>query len=542
MSTTTPRRPTWFTTPAMPHSLSLRAPPLGTIQRIAVDIASIWTAFLFGWIIVDGHNISSLASFDSLHTVLLVGSYTILALIASTGFGLYTRSYRYSLPAKLRLIGGVNIALFIAAGAVLLLTKQSSGLTFPLLITTVLGSMILLSLARVVSFVLRSEDRALRLEDWRASGIIIDNLRPDAPDDNKVLVIGGGGYIGSALVEKLLGQGLQVSVLDAMHFGDETLSRVSGHPNLTLIREDFRHIEALTRAVSGMGSVIHLGGLVGDPACAVDADLTVDINVTATKVIGEIAKARGVRRFIFASSCSVYGASDDVVNEESNFNPQSLYARSKVASEAVLRGLSDRSFSVTCLRFATIYGMSGRTRFDLVVNLLCAKGVRDGLITVYGADQWRPFVHVEDVARAITMTLKAPTHLVAGECFNVGSDEQNYTLGEIAELISKQVPDAAITSDDTFVDKRNYRVSFAKIRSQLGFEPAWTIERGIAQVVGLVRSNQVGHYSLPTYSNVLFLKERGTTSFADFNITGWETEFMNLNRIASATRRIDLQH
>ena len=345
-------------------------------------------------------------------------------------------------------------------------------------------------------------------------------------------MIGGGGYIGSALVEKLLNQGLHVSVLDAMHFGDEALSRVWGHPNFTLIREDFRHIEALTRAVDGTGSVIHLGGLVGDPACAVDADLTVDINVTATKVIGEIAKARGVRRFIFASSCSVYGASDDIVDEDSNFNPQSLYARSKVASEAVLRGLNDHNFSATCLRFATIYGISGRTRFDLVVNLLCAKAVRDGLITVYGADQWRPFVHVDDVARAITMTLGAPTHLVAGECFNVGSDEQNYTLGEIAELINKQVPDAAITSDDTFVDKRNYRVSFEKIRSQLGFEPSWTVERGIAQVVALVRSNQIGHYSLPTYSNALYLKEHGTKSFADFKITGWETEFMNLHRIA----------
>ncbi len=222
--------------------------------------------------------------------------------------------------------------------------------------------------------------------------------------------------------------------------------------------------------------------------------------------------------------------------KSSNFNPQSLYAQSKVASEAVLRGLNDPNFSVTCLRFATIYGISGRTRFDLVVNLLCAKAVRDGMITVYGADQWRPFVHVDDVARAIAMTLRAPTQVVAGESFNVGSDGQNYTLGEIAELINKQVPDAVITSDDTFVDKRNYRVSFAKIRSQLGFEPAWTLERGIAQVVGLVRSNQVGHYSLPTYSNVLYLKEHGTKSFADFNITGWEAEFMHLNRIASAAR------
>jgi len=257
----------------------------------------------------------------------------------------------------------------------------------------------------------------------------------------------------------------------------------------------------------------------------------VDVNVTATKVIGEIAKARGVRRFIFASSCSVYGASDEIVNETSRFNPQSLYARSKVASEAVLGTLNSRDFAVTCLRFATIYGISGRTRFDLVVNLLCAKAVRDRNITVYGADQWRPFVHVEDVARAITMTLLAPLHSVAGEAFNVGSEPQNYTLGELAQLIQKQVPDAEITSDDSFVDKRNYRVSFAKIQSRLGFAPDWTLERGIAQVVGLVNSNQVGDYSLPTYSNVLYLKARGTKSFGSFKITGWEQELMNIDRL-----------
>ena len=174
--------------------------------------------------------------------------------------------------------------------------------------------------------------------------------------------------------------------------------------------------------MSGIGSVIHLGGLVGDPACALDPELTVDVNVTATKLVGEIAKARGVRRFIFASSCSVYGSCDEIVDEDSRFNPQSLYARSKVASEVVLRALNCGDFAVTCLRFATIYGISGRTRFDLVVNLLCAKAVREGVITVFGPDQWRPFVHVDDVARAIMITLQAPIEQVAGEAFNVGSD------------------------------------------------------------------------------------------------------------------------
>jgi nucleoside-diphosphate-sugar epimerase len=356
----------------------------------------------------------------------------------------------------------------------------------------------------------------------------------DEPDDRKVLVIGGAGYVGSALVEKLLNAGLRVSVLDAMHFGEQTLSRVAGHPNLTLVRKDFRHIEALTRAMSGVGAVIHLGGLVGDPACAVDPELTVDVNVTATKLVGEIAKACRVRRFIFASSCSVYGACDDIVDENSRFNPQSLYARSKVASEVVLRALNCDEFAVTCLRFATIYGISGRTRFDLVVNLLCAKAVRDNVITVFGPDQWRPFVHVDDVARAIMLTLQAPIKQIAGEAFNVGSDAQNYTLGDAALLIEQQVPEAKIVSDSSTVDRRNYRVCFAKIQTKLGFRPAWTLERGIEQVVSLVRSNEVGHYSMPTYSNVLYLKARGAQSFKDFKITGWESELMNVDQIRPA--------
>lgn len=518
-------RPTSFEHFALFRNFFGLRPTLGTVLRITADIGSIWIAFLFGWLVVDGKHLAALVTRESADVVALIGLASVLACTAYTSAGLYNHTHRYGLWAKVRWIALVNLAIsiiLIVAGTVFLPAGQPALLTLSPLLTTVIGSAVLHSLARFVSVVLRSED-------WHGG-----NGTPERADDNRILVIGGAGYIGSALVEKLLDLGLEVSVLDAMHFGEETLARVAGHPRLTLIREDFRHIEALTRAVSGVGSVIHLGGLVGDPACAVDTDLTVDVNVTATKVIGEIAKARGVRRFIFASSCSVYGSCDEIVDEDSHFNPQSLYARSKVASEAVLGALNSADFAVTCLRFATIYGISGRTRFDLVINLLCAKAVRDRMITVYGPDQWRPFVHVADVARAITMTLQAPAAFVAGEAFNVGSDAQNYTLGEVAELIQRQVPDAEIISDDTFVDKRNYRVSFAKIQSRLGFEPAWTVERGIAQVVALVRSNEVGHYSLPTYSNVLYLKERGAKSFGSFKITGWENELMNIDRIVYA--------
>lgn len=285
---------------------------MGTILRTTADIAAVWAAFLLGWLVVEGRDFAALTNQDSAWSVPLVGLFSILAFFAYTAAGLYTCTRSYSLSTKICRIAWVNLALFASAGGLWSLVDRPAALTFDLLLATFVGSTVLLCLARAVSVVLRSDD-------WRGN-----NGEPDDADERRVLVIGGAGYIGSALVEKLLKLDLQVSVLDALHFGEEALSRVAGHPNLTLIREDFRHIEVLTRAMSGVVSVIHLGGLVGDPACAVDTDLTVDVNVTATKVIGEIAKARGVRRFIFASSCSVYGACDEIVDENSKFNPQSL--------------------------------------------------------------------------------------------------------------------------------------------------------------------------------------------------------------------------
>jgi nucleoside-diphosphate-sugar epimerase len=499
------------------------SPSVGLYLRVFADIGSVWLSLLLAATLVDRVDIATLLAQEGDTFVPLAGIFSMLAFIAYAGTGLYTRARRYTLPKKIGRIICVNLALLLVAVAAFAVIGLSTRISANLLLTAFAGSTLLQCLTRVISETLRSD---YSREVGRMDGGQVD--------DRKVLVIGGAGYVGSALVERLLHRGFQVSVLDAMHFGEEALSKVAGHPNLTLIREDFRHIEVLTRAMSGVGSVVHLGGLVGDPACALDPELTIDINVTATKLVGEIAKAQGVRRFVFASSCSVYGTCDEIVDEGSRFNPQSLYARSKVASEVVLGALNSRDFAVTCLRFATIYGFSGRTRFDLVVNLLCAKAVREGVITVYGSDQWRPFVHVDDVARAIVMTLQAPIEVVGGEAFNVGSDPQNHTLGDMAELIRRQVPDAKIVSDETFVDRRNYRVRFDKIRTRLGFEPDWTLNRGIAQMVALVRSNRVGHYSLSTYSNVLHLKARGTKSFGSFKITGWENELMNIDQIAPA--------
>lgn len=338
-----------------------------------------------------------------------------------------------------------------------------------------------------------------------------DLVRDEA--DNRVLVIGGAGYIGSALVPQLLESGKQVRVLDAMLFGEEPLASVKDHERLEMMRADFRS-GVLGRAMRDTGSVVHLAGIVGDPACNLDEGLTVDINLTSTRSIADMAKYSHVKRFVFASTCSVYGACDEMLDERSISRPVSLYGNTKLASENVLREMADDSFSPTILRFATIYGLSGRTRFDLVVNLLTAKAKVDGIITVFNGAQWRPFVHVLDAARAIKMVVEAPREAVHNEILNVGSNDQNHTILEVGELIHQQVIGSELIVDDSGSDARNYRVDFSKIHHLLGFQAEWSIEEGIEQVLQSIANGVVQDYRDPKHSNYAYLNLQGTTELA----------------------------
>jgi len=200
-----------------------------------------------------------------------------------------------------------------------------------------------------------------------------------------------------------------------------------------------------------------------------------------------------------------------MLDERSISKPVSLYGNTKLASEKVLREMADDDFSPTILRFATIYGLSGRTRFDLVVNLLSAKAKVDGEITVFNGSQWRPFVHVQDAAHAIRLAVDAPKQVVHNEIFNVGSNDQNYTILQIGELIHQQVIGAKLIVDNSGSDARNYRVDFRKIQEQLGFAPKWTVETGIEQVLLAIANGKVKNYRDPKYSNFAFLNQQGTS-------------------------------
>jgi nucleoside-diphosphate-sugar epimerase len=359
--------------------------------------------------------------------------------------------------------------------------------------------------------------------------IRVERFKPGRSADGKirhVLIIGGAGYIGSALLPKLLEKGYRVRLLDLLLYGTEPIEGYLDHPFLEVMQADFRQIDKVVEAMRDVDAVIHLGGIVGDPACALDEELTVEINLMATRMIAEVAKGSGVGHFIFASTCSVYGSGDHILDERSTLNPVSLYARSKIASEKVLQKMADDRFAPVILRLGTIYGLSGRTRFDLVINLLTAKAILDDEITIYGGDQWRPFLHVDDAARAIMLVLEAPLKVVRDQVFNVGSNEQNFTIRQIGEIIYNHVPTAKIINKGEDIDPRNYWVNFNKITRTLGFVPKWTVDQGVEQVIHAIRSGKVYDYKDAKYSNVKFLTEEGIFRLARRE-NGWAYQLLN---------------
>jgi len=192
----------------------------------------------------------------------------------------------------------------------------------------------------------------------------------------------------------------------------------------------------------------------------------------------------------------------------------------------VLLKMADDHFAPVILRFGTIYGLSGRTRFDLVINLLTAKAIVDKEITIFGGDQWRPFVHVDDAARAIMTVLETPLSIVRNQIYNVGSNEQNYTIRQIGEIIHQFVPDAQIVNKGADADRRNYWVNFSKIHQALGFSPRWTVEQGIEQVIDAIQTGKVRDYRDARYSNVKFLTEEGMFRL-ERRENGWAYELLN---------------
>jgi nucleoside-diphosphate-sugar epimerase len=325
----------------------------------------------------------------------------------------------------------------------------------------------------------------------------------------RVLVTGHKGYIGTVLAPMLLEKGHQVVGLDTDLFEQCTFSGVI--PAIEGIQKDVRDVEQ--HDLKGLDAIIHLAGLSNDPLGDYRPELTEEINEKASIRLANVAKQAGIQRFLFASSCSTYGAGGaDFLTEEAPFNPVTPYGLSKVRVEAALKKLADADFSPTYLRAYTAYGVSPRLRFDLVINNLTAWAFTTKQVYLKSdGTPWRPVVHVEDVSRAYIAALEAPRELVHNNNFNVGISTENYQMRELAEIVKSVVPGCEIAyAPDAAPDKRCYRVDCNKIARTLhGFKPQWTARQGVEQLyqeykrVGLTLEEFEG----PKFKRIAHIKE-----------------------------------
>jgi len=337
----------------------------------------------------------------------------------------------------------------------------------------------------------------------------------------KILVIGGAGYIGSVMVRKMLQKGYRVRILDSLLYGDKSLTELYSDPKFELLVGDFRHVETMVHSAKGVDAIVHLGGIVGDSACQLDPEFSIEVNSIATKMIKNVCAGFGIKRFLFASTCSVYGANDDTLHENSELNPLSIYARSKVYSEKALLE-SNGNLSPTIFRLATVFGWSYRPRFDLVINLLTAKASMGEDITIFGGNQWRPFVHVEDVAKAFIKCLESPIEKVDHQIFNLGDDSLNCQISEIGKTISALLPGSKIDHRKDITDQRNYRVSFDKIKNTLDFRCGKTIQDGVIEIRDAIKDQKIGDYRDALLSNYLWLEKQKEKIEILFNNSHYE--------------------
>jgi nucleoside-diphosphate-sugar epimerase len=329
--------------------------------------------------------------------------------------------------------------------------------------------------------------------------------KPRPEKARHVLVLGGAGYLGSVLVRQLIARGFQVRVLDLFLYGEESLEELKTHPNCELVRGDVRDINAVVKSMQGCDAVIHLAAIVGDSACDEHKELAIEVNRAATRMLVDVARGCGARRFIYASSCSVYGTSHSILDESSALNPLSLYAQTKVDSENILLAAKTDDFAPTVLRMATLFGMSSRMRFDLVVNLFVARALSTRQINIVNGEQWRPFLHVQDAGRAFLACLEAPSSIVTGETFNAGSHLLNLQIHEVGEAVVRALPNVQLDRVQSG-DRRNYRVSFEKIDRALAFEPEKTLEFGIEEISAAIRSGAIADFTTNQFNNQIAIR------------------------------------
>ena len=329
----------------------------------------------------------------------------------------------------------------------------------------------------------------------------------------RVLVTGGAGYIGSVLVRMLLERGYDVTVLDRFFFGKDSLKDIADQ--IKIVKGDIRWVDE--SILDGVDVVMDLAALSNDPSGELNPDWTMEINYQGRVRIATLSKKKGVERYILASSCSIYGFQEGILDENSGVNPLTTYAKANHLAEQNVLPLADKSFIVTALRQATVYGFSYRMRFDLAINGMTLGFFKNGKIPIMrDGTQWRPFVHVKDTSKAFIMTMEADKELVNGQIFNVGSNDQNYQIFQLAKLIAESIGIPFKYEWYGSPDHRSYRVNFDKIHKTLEFTPDYTPREGAREIYsalkdGTLDPNDMRTITVKWYKHLLhmhdFLKE-----------------------------------
>lgn len=324
----------------------------------------------------------------------------------------------------------------------------------------------------------------------------------------RMIVTGAGGYLGVPLCQSLLKQNYEVIALDRYFFGLDKLGAIADHPNLTIVRDDIRYCD--TEIFRGVDGVMDLAGLSNDASAEIDRELTLSINHRGSERFAREARRNGVQRYIYASSASVYGAgSKESLVETDSLAPQTDYARSKVAIEKVLEELKSTTFSPVIMRNATIFGLAPRMRFDLAINIMTLRAWKERVIYVMGGgEQWRPFVHVNDVVTAFVLALESPRDAVHGEIFNVGSSELNYQIRQLAQFVLDVVPNVEVHVIPDDPDKRSYNICFDKIEKVLGYRTNMQVHDGVSEIrdaleKGSLDGDDPTCYTLQWYKSLL---------------------------------------
>jgi len=322
-----------------------------------------------------------------------------------------------------------------------------------------------------------------------------------------ILVTGGAGYIGSVLTHKLVESSYNVRVIDSLVYGKDGISDLLCNNSIELIEKDIRDEKTFNEAVKDIDCVIHLAAIVGDPLCKKIPIAAKQINENATKKLVTISKKQGVKRFVFASTCSNYGSASATVDENSPIQSLSLYSETKVNSENFILNTKDPSFEPCILRFATAHGLSPRMRFDLLLQEFLRDAILHKKIRIYGPNFWRPLVHVDDISNACVATIKSSKELISGQVYNVGNTNENYTKKMLAEIIQEFVPSTEIEIIESKTDLRSYKVSFDKIKNDLKFISKKTIRNSIQDILSEIQSGNLDLRE-PEFSNISKLTER----------------------------------